>query len=147
MLKKGIIVLGTVLAVTSFCFAQGTTDQKPEVKTVVIKQTPASSGKEMYRQYCAPCHGVDGTGKGPAAPALKSQPTDLTQLARKHDGKYPANAVAGVLKFGSGANPAHGSADMPMWGPLFLSLDKYHDTVVQQRISNLVTYIETLQAK
>jgi mono/diheme cytochrome c family protein len=145
MLKKGIIVIGTLLAVTSFCFAQET--QKPEVKKTVIKQTNAASGKEMYTQYCAPCHGVDGAGKGPAAPAMKSQPTDLTQLARKHDGQYPANTVAGVLKFGSGANAAHGSADMPIWGPLFQSLDKYHDSVVQQRISNIVTYIETLQAK
>jgi mono/diheme cytochrome c family protein len=149
MLKKGIIALGTLLAVTSFCFAQETTDQKPEVKKVVIKQTSASSGKEMFTQYCAPCHGIDGTGKGPAASAMKTQPTDLTQLARKHDGKYPANTVAGVLKFGSGggANPAHGSADMPIWGPLLQSLDKYHDSIVQQRISNLVMYIETLQAK
>ena len=147
MLKKGMIMLGTLLAVTSFCFAQSTTDQKPEVKKAVIKQTSAASGKEMYTQYCAPCHGIDGTGKGPAASAMKSQPTDLTQLARKHDGKYPASSVAGTLKFGSGSSAAHGSADMPVWGPLFQSLDKYHDSVVQQRISNLVSYIETLQAK
>ncbi len=147
MLKKGMIMLGTLLAATSFCFAQGTTEQKPEVKKTAIKQTSAASGKEMYTQYCAPCHGVDGTGKGPAASAMKSQPTDLTQLARKHDGKYPANSVAAILKFGSGPNAAHGSAEMPVWGPLFQSLDKYHDTVVQQRISNLVSYIETLQAK
>jgi hypothetical protein len=40
-----------------------------------------------------------------------------------------------------------GSVDMPVWGPLFKSLDKFHDTTVQQRISNLVAYIETLQAK
>jgi mono/diheme cytochrome c family protein len=149
MLKKGMIVPGTLLAAASFCFAQGTTEKKTEVKKVVIKQTSASSGKEMFTQYCAPCHGVDGTGNGPAAPAMKSQPTNLTQLAKKRDGKYPANTVAGVLKFGSGGgtNPAHGSADMPIWGPLFLSLDEYHDSAVQQRISNIVTYIETLQAK
>ena len=148
MLKKGMIALGTLLAAASFCFAQESTEKKPEVKKVVIKQTSASSGKEMFTQYCAPCHGVDGAGKGPAASAMKTQPTNLTQLAKKRDGYYPANTVAGVLKFGSGgANPAHGSADMPIWGPLLQSLDKYHDSVVQQRISNIVTYIETLQAK
>ena len=60
----------------------------------------------------------------------------------------PPNTAAGVLKFGSGgANLAHGSADMPIWGARFLSVDKYHDSVVPQRISNIVTYIETLQAK
>jgi hypothetical protein len=73
-------------------------------------------------------------------------PTDLTQLARKHDGKYPANSVTSVLKFGSGP-ASHGSAEMPVWGPLFKSLDKYHESVVQQRISNLVSYIDSLQAK
>ena len=73
----------------------------------------------MFTQYCAPCHGLDGKGNGPAASAMKSQPTDLTQLARKHDGKFPANSVASALKFGSGSAGAHGSADMPVWGPLF----------------------------
>jgi mono/diheme cytochrome c family protein len=148
MLKKGMIMLGTLLAVTSLCLAQAQTEQKPPaVKKAAIKQTSAASGKEMYNQYCAPCHGVTGTGNGPAASAMKSAPTDLTQLTKKHDGKYPASYVAGVLKFGGGPNASHGSADMPVWGPLFQSLDKYHDSVVQQRISNLVTYIESLQAK
>jgi mono/diheme cytochrome c family protein len=134
-----------MLAAASLCFAQGTTEKKPEVNEVVIKQTSASSGKEMFTPYCAPCHGVDGAGNGPAASAMKTPPTNLTQLAKKHDGKYPANTVAGVLKFGSGggANPAHGSTDMPMWGPLLQSLAKYHDSAVQQPISNIVTYIET----
>lgn len=36
---------------------------------------------------------------------------------------------------------------MPVWGPLLQSPDKYHNTAVQQRISNLVNYIETLRAK
>jgi hypothetical protein len=61
-------------------------------------------------------------------------------------GKYPANHVASILKFGAGTTGAHGSAEMPVWGPLSHSLDKFHDAVVQQRISNVVSYIETLQA-
>jgi mono/diheme cytochrome c family protein len=144
MLRKGIILLGTLVVAAGLCLAQ--TDQQPVVKQAPIKQTSAASGKEMFTQYCAPCHGVDGKGNGPAASAMKVPPTDLTQLTRKHDGKYPANSVASVLKFGNGPG-AHGSADMPVWGPLFQSLDKFHDTGVQQRISNIVNYIETLQAK
>jgi len=142
MLKKTMILLGTLVVATSLCPAQ----EKPVVKQAPIKQTSPASGKEMYTQYCAPCHGIDGKGGGPAASAMKVPPTDLTQLAKKHEGKYPANSVASALKFGSGPG-AHGSAEMPVWGPLFQSLDKYHDTAVQQRISNLVSYIETLQAK
>lgn len=146
MLKKCMILLGTLVVATSVCLAQTKAEQKPAVKQTPIKPTSPASGKEMYTQYCAPCHGTDGKGGGPAAGAMKAPPSDLTQLAKKHDGKYPANNIASVLKFGSGP-AAHGSADMPVWGPLFKSLDKFHDTAVQQRISNLVGYIETLQAK
>lgn len=148
MFKQTMILLGTLVVATSLCLAQDKSDQKPAVKSTTIKQTSPISGKEMFTQYCAPCHGLDGKGNGPAASAMKSQPTDLTQLARKHDGKFPANSVASALKFGSGSGAgAHGSAQMPVWGPLFQSLDKFNDTVVQQRVSNLVNYIETLQAK
>ncbi len=148
MSHKAVITLGAILVAAAFCVAQESTPQtKPVVKQTPIQQTSAASGKEMFNQYCAPCHGTDGKGNGPAAPALKAKPTDLTQLSLKHDGKYPASFVSGVLRFGGGPNTSHGSADMPVWGPLFRSLDKYHDTVVQQRVSNLVSYIETLQAK
>ena len=146
MLKKGIILLGTLMVAAGFGTAQEKTDRKPAVKNAPIKQTSPTSGKEMFTQYCAPCHGVDARGTGPAASAMKVAPSDLTQLAKKHDGKYPANAVAAVLKFGNGPG-AHGSAEMPVWGPLFHSLDKYHDAAVQQRIANIVNYIETLQVK
>ena len=144
MLKKSMILLGMLVVATSLCLAQTNNPQTPVLKQTPIKHTSAASGKEMYVQYCAPCHGTDAKGNGPAASAMKAPPTDLTQLARKHDGKYPADHVASVLKFGGGA---HGSADMPVWGPLLQSLDKFHDTAVQQRVSNIVTYIESLQVK
>ena len=148
MFRKCMILLGALVVTTGLCLAQDNASTKPVVKQTPIKQTSANSGKEMYTQYCAPCHGLDGKGNGPAAAAMKSQPTDLTQLARKHDGKYPANSVASVLKFGDGAGSgAHGSAEMPVWGPLLQSLDKFHESVVQQRVANIVSYIETLQAK
>jgi mono/diheme cytochrome c family protein len=143
MWKNMLVLFCTLMASSGPCLAQG---NKPVVERAPIKQTSAASGKEMFTQYCAACHGADGKGNGPAASAMKVPPPDLTQLSKKNDGKYPANHVAGVLKFGSGPG-AHGSAEMPVWGPLFQSLDKFHDSAVQQRISNLVTYIETLQAK
>ena len=147
MWNKGMILTGMLLFASGLCLAQEKTETKPVVKETTIKQTSAASGKEMFTQYCAPCHGADAKGNGPAASAMKAAPTDLTQLARKHDGKFPANSIASTLKFGGGGTGAHGSAEMPVWGPLFQSLDKYHDSAVQQRISNLVNYIEGLQAK
>ena len=82
MLKKSMILLGMLVVATSLCQAQAQTDQKPVVKSTTIKQTNPTSGKEMFTEYCAPCHGVDGKGNGPAASAMKIPPTDLTQLAK-----------------------------------------------------------------
>ena len=146
MLNKSMILLGTVLMACSVCLAQDKTDSQPVVKKTAIKQTSAASGKEMYTEYCASCHGKDGKGSGPAAAALRMPPADLTVLSKKHDGKFPADKVASTLKFGQGVT-AHGSSDMPVWGPLFQSLDKYHDAIMQQRIANVVKYVENLQAK
>ena len=70
----------------------------------------------MYVNYCAPCHGVDGKGNGPVAAALKTQPTNLAVLSKNHGGKFPSTHIASVLQFGT-AHPAHGSAEMPLWGP------------------------------
>jgi mono/diheme cytochrome c family protein len=39
----------------------------------------SNSGKKLYEQYCAPCHGTDGKGSGPAAASLPTKPTDFTQ--------------------------------------------------------------------
>jgi len=147
MLKKCIVLLGALVVATGLCLAQEQAS-KPVVKQTPIKQTSPASGKEMFTAYCAPCHGADGKGNGPAAASMKTAPTDLTQMAKKNGGKFPANSLASTLKFGGGAGAgAHGSADMPVWGPLFQSLDRFHDTSVQQRVSNLVNYVESIQAK
>lgn len=118
----------------------------PVVKHVPITKTSPTSGKEMFNSYCAVCHGKDGKGGGPAAPAMKTPPTDLTALAKNSGGKYPAPHVAAVIR-GQAMTPSHGSQDMPVWGPLFSSISQGHDSQVQQRISNLTDYIDTLQAK
>jgi mono/diheme cytochrome c family protein len=118
----------------------------PVVKHGPITNTSPASGKGMFENYCAVCHGRDARGDGPAASALKVAPADLTALARTAGGKYPSARVASVLRGQSELAP-HGTQEMPMWGPLFLSLSQGHDEQVQMRIANLVNYIETLQAK
>ncbi len=126
---------------------QSAPDQSaPVVKHVPITKTSPTSGKEMFNSYCAVCHGKDGKGGGPAASAMKTPPTDLTVLAKNSGGKYPASHVAAVIR-GVAMTPSHGSQDMPVWGPLFSSISQGHDSQVQQRITNLTEYIETLQAK
>ena len=132
----------------TFAIAQqaAPTQSAPTVKHVPITKTSPISGKDMFNNYCAVCHGKDAKGDGPAAPAMKTQPADLTALAKKSGGKYPASHVAAVIR-GQASTPSHGSQDMPVWGPLFSSISQGHESQVQQRITNLVGYIDTLQAK
>jgi mono/diheme cytochrome c family protein len=99
----------------------------------------------MFNSYCAPCHGKGGKGDGPAATALKVPPANLTQLAKKNNGKFPADHVATILR--TGVSGAHGSSDMPVWGPLFASVSGKDQSLVQMRISNLIHYLESLQEK
>ena len=119
---------------------------KPEIKHVPAAYTDPSSGKEMYKEYCASCHGMDGKGDGPAAPALKMPSTNLTTLAAKNGGTFPAAHVAAVIQ-GDALTPAHGSKDMPVWGPIFRSMGGHSQAQVQLRIRNLTNYLESIQAK
>jgi mono/diheme cytochrome c family protein len=144
---KFISLAVILVAVSTFVVAQETpAHTAPMVKHVPITNTPSNSGKEMFNSYCAVCHGKDGKGAGPAASALKTSPTDLTLLAKNNGGKYPSSHVAAVIK-GQATTPSHGSQDMPVWGPLFSSISQGHEGQVQQRITNLVNYIGSLQAK
>ena len=121
-------------------------EPKTTVKKVPLSPTQARSGQEMFGTYCAACHGPSGKGDGPAASAFKKAPRDLTKLAQDNGGKYPAAHVAAVIR-GQATTPSHGSQDMPIWGPLFSSISQGHQGQVQQRITNLVSYIESQQAK
>ena len=105
-----------------------------------------TSGKQTFQQFCAACHGADAKGNGPARSALKIPAPDLTTLARRHGGEFPYDYVTTVLKFGPGF-AAHGSTDMPTWGPIFQSRDNYNQAIVQKRIKNLCDYLASLQEK
>jgi mono/diheme cytochrome c family protein len=121
-------------------------ESRPVVQKTPARQTSASSGKEMYRAYCAACHGTDGKGRGPASEALKSLPSDLTVLARRNAGEFPELRVFGAIS-GDLRVTAHGSKDMPTWGAVFGQMDGTDVARVKLRIRNLTKYIESLQVK
>ena len=111
-----------------------------------LPPTYVPSGKAIYKQYCASCHGSDAKGRGPAAASLNTRPSDLTLLAKRHEGKFPRDYLTGVLRFGQ-TYSAHGSQEMPLWGPIFQYVDNYDETAVRQRIKNLCDYLESIQEK
>jgi mono/diheme cytochrome c family protein len=123
--------------------ASALSQEKPAITRGPAPQTSPTSGAEMYGAYCAVCHGLNGKGNGPAAPALKQMPSDLTQLSKKNGGKFPDFQIANVIQ-GDSVQPAHGSRDMPMWGDVFRSLQR-NDALVKLRVHNLTDYILSLQ--
>jgi mono/diheme cytochrome c family protein len=147
-MKKLMLVFAVLIVFACAAAAQdqGQDQTKTTIQHVTIKATSAASGKDMFTSYCAVCHGTDGKGGGPAASALKTRPTDLTLLSKANGGKYSALKVASTIR-GTSDLPAHGSKDMPVWGPLFWSISNGHDSEVQQRVTNLTHYVESLQAK
>jgi mono/diheme cytochrome c family protein len=108
---------------------------------------PAESlvGKDSFDAYCASCHGVDGRGDGPVAPSLRNIPVDLTALASRNGDSFPRERVAAVLTGTSRTVAAHGTTEMPIWGPMFRMFES--DARARVRIDNLVSYIETLQVR
>ena len=146
LLGSAILVLAALPPVTLGSQDQATSNV--QVKRVPAHPTTMVQGKALYKNYCAACHGTAGKGDGPAAAALKSTPADLTLLARNNNGKFPDLKVMHTLE--SGAGPAaHGSKDMPIWGPIFLSMGPAGagSQVGRLREANLTDYIKSIQQK
>ena len=89
-------------------------------------------------------HGATGIGNGAAAPALKIAPANLSLLSKNNGGVFPSGHVSAVLQFGT-TNPAHGSADMPIWGDLFSTMGTDGRDQAKLRIRNISDYLKTLQ--
>lgn len=142
MLKRLLLTTVTL----AFAIGMGYADQSRNKITIPVKKTSPTSGQQMYAGYCAPCHGVDGKGNGPAAAALKNQPTNLTELKKNNHGRYPDTHIVSVMQFGSEIQ-AHGSNEMPVWGPILGRMNATNAQDKQLRISNLSRYIESMQAK
>lgn len=103
-------------------------------------------GDQMFREYCASCHGRDGKGHGPASESLTKKVPNLATLSKRHKGIFPEEYVTNILRFGPGVL-SHGSSDMPVWGPIFQYHDNYNEAAVRQRIKNLCDFLESIQEK
>lgn len=125
---------------------KATADPVLHIKTAPARYTSPASGKEMYAAYCAPCHGLSARGDGPAAPALKHHPSNLTLLAKKNGGGFPYLHVAETLRNGGQRHPTD-DVRMPVWRTQFRYLDSPNVSVANLRIINLTNYVSTLQVK
>jgi mono/diheme cytochrome c family protein len=107
----------------------------------------APMGAELYRMYCASCHGVTARGDGPLAASMRRAPPNLTEIVKRHKGAYPGELVFKIID-GRQRVPGHGGPDMPVWGDAFMrTSDATNESSVRFRIQALVDYLETMQAR
>ena len=137
-----LVSLGAGLAAQE---AQKPATNKPTIKRVPITSLTSTDGAELFRAFCSVCHGTGGKGDGPAAKALKTPPADLTTITKRH-GQFPTKTIEStILGDIEPVDPAHGTREMPMWGPIFRSAADRD--VATLATANLLKYLESLQVK
>lgn len=107
----------------------------------------AEEGQRQYRASCAGCHGENGRGNGPIAPVLTVPVPDLTLIAARYDGRYPADEIYRIID-GQADLDAHGQRHMPVWGYEFFGDDPDDEVAhrqATQKIERVVTYLRSIQ--
>jgi mono/diheme cytochrome c family protein len=144
---EGLVLQRFIWLTLSAALTAGTGNAQSNSKAPTrLQQSAATNGKQMYASYCASCNGVDGKGDGPVAASLKMPAADLTLLSKNNSGEFPDRHIFVVLQNGTEI-PSHGTAEMPVWGPILGRLDKANPDVKRLRISNLIRYLKSIQAK
>jgi mono/diheme cytochrome c family protein len=90
-----------------------------------------TSGRAVYQRNCAGCHGVDGTGSGPAAEYLFPKPRDFTSGIYKFtstpNGELPTDAdIKRVIR--EGLNPG--------------GMPGFEEVLTDRQIDNVTEYIK-----
>jgi mono/diheme cytochrome c family protein len=144
------LVLGALAAIltTAFAYAQTGVAKAPGASNAQISQ-----GELEFRLYCAQCHGMEATGNGPVARALKKKPANLRQLTRNNGGVFPLQEVREFID-GTKDVAAHGNREMPIWGIAFQHrpgtnrdnpVPPLSAAEVDRRIDALVDYVKSIQ--
>lgn len=129
--------------------------------SLIVSEAPAQSapdwGKAEYESNCASCHGLSGKGDGPLSESLRTKAADLTTLAKRNDGVFPAQRVYEIID-GRQEVAAHGPRAMPVWGRDYRShapdvtlgdiqIYGLKDAVVHHKLIALVGYLQWLRVK
>ncbi len=110
------------------------------------KLIPSMEGKDLFGAYCASCHGGDARGKGPVAAVIKGGVPDLTAIQKRRGGTFPGPELEKMILGEGDARAAHGSSEMPVWGPVFRRVENDRDMGLV-RVRRLVEHIQKLQTK
>jgi len=86
--RLGVVYLGWLLLGVSVTMAE---------QPLHISGETQSARQQYFVRYCSACHGIGGRDDGPAAPALRTPPADLTRMAQRRGGRFPRAEIAAVI--------------------------------------------------
>jgi mono/diheme cytochrome c family protein len=122
-----------------FCVQAASAQPAPDASTRTL-------GAQLFRTYCASCHGEQARGNGPVADQLRTPPPDLTTFTARNGGVFPSERVHRIID-GRGV-ASHGDREMPIWGDAFkASRDGFTPDAIKKRIGALVQYLEGIQKR
>jgi len=146
-----LVLGGAMVGFIGSARAQGMEGERPSIGP----GGAVTTGKMQFRQYCAQCHGMDATGDGPVAGALKKKPANLTLLSKNNGGVFPEAEVRSFID-GTKTAESHGTREMPIWGYAFMSRQgaltgsgapPLNQEQVNKKIQQLVNYVKSIQVQ
>jgi mono/diheme cytochrome c family protein len=105
-----------------------------------------NSGTQLYRTYCASCHGPNGGGDGPAASVLRTALPDLRTISVRHGGTFPSERVTRIID-GRDPLPDHTRNEMPRWGAVLRTMEMENERAVRLRVQALIAHLESIQVR
>jgi mono/diheme cytochrome c family protein len=121
---------------------------KGENRLAINPETPilieSMDGADLYKAYCATCHGTDGKGLGPMTRWLKITAPDLTRISMRNGSMFPLARVQRIISGKESTTQGHGNREMPVWGPVFSQVSRDQD-LGRMRVYNLAKFIEKMQ--
>lgn len=108
------------------------------VSGIVYDEAEIAHGQELYRQYCASCHGVNGEGQFPDSPLLPDETGRFgapPHNGNGHTSHHPDDWLVRYVRKGG----------MSLRNPeMFYPMPAFGGQLTDEQISLIIAYIKTI---
>lgn len=119
--------------------------QRPSANAPRNSRSGPVTGAQLFRTYCASCHGETARGTGPLSTQLTRPVPDLTRYTARNGGVFPGERLRQIIE---GRGPAaHGDRSMPVWGAVFSRQANGANDEAAGRIDALVAFLQSIQQR
>jgi mono/diheme cytochrome c family protein len=119
--------------------------QRPADAAPRTSSSTRATGAQLFKAYCASCHGESANGTGVLSVQLRRPVPDLTTFTARNGGVFPAERLRQMI---DGRGPAaHGDRTMPVWGDVFSRQENANDDDAAARIDALVSFLQSIQRR